>query len=283
MRETTANARAEATREFSETGNQFVRRLRTTTNVDDALKLLVEASAPLCELSAAFTFLGTEARLRLARGFAASDLAVNPAEAAAFLSVLDTKDPAIALGTAPEVSPVLSEAIGRHAVSKIHLYPLVVRDAVHAIFFAAGLEQPAAVELWCEATAMHLQGLIAKPQPKVEGLISLAASAELKPTAASWEALPPREQQLHLRAQRMARVAVAEMRLNFGPDLRAGRERSDIYGALRTEIEGARNSFRKDFLSSTPGMLDYLNVELIRTLATDDERLMGPDYPGPLV
>ncbi len=283
MQASVASARAEAEREFSESSNQFVRRLRRTASVDDALKLLVEATARVCEIAAAFTFSGTEARLRSARGLSGSDLAVNPGEAAAFLCALDTKDPVVALGTAQEISPVLSDAIGRHAGSKIYLYPVVVRDSVHAVFLAGGVEQPAAIELWCESTAMQLQELIAKPQPKPEGLISLAASVKAKPAAPSWEALPPQEQQLHLRAQRMARVAVAEMRLYSVAELRAGRERSDIYGALRTQIDGARDTFRKDFLAGTTGMLDYLNVELIRTLAGDDERLMGPDYPGPLV
>jgi len=30
-------------------------------------------------------------------------------------------------------------------------------------------------------------------------------------------------------------------------------------------------------------MVDYLHLELLRTLANDDSDLLGKDYPGPLV
>jgi hypothetical protein len=30
-------------------------------------------------------------------------------------------------------------------------------------------------------------------------------------------------------------------------------------------------------------MVDYLHLELIRTLANDDAELLGKDYPGPMV
>jgi hypothetical protein len=30
-------------------------------------------------------------------------------------------------------------------------------------------------------------------------------------------------------------------------------------------------------------MLDYLHLEMVRTLAQDDAELLGAEYPGPLV
>jgi hypothetical protein len=29
-------------------------------------------------------------------------------------------------------------------------------------------------------------------------------------------------------------------------------------------------------------MVDYFHIEAVRTLANDDESLLGPEYPGPL-
>jgi hypothetical protein len=72
------------------------------------------------------------------------------------------------------------------------------------------------------------------------------------------------------------------MRLYKAQAVKDGRERRDLYSALRKEVDQGREQFRQDFLSA-PTMIDYLHVELVRTLANDDASLLGPDYPGPLV
>ena len=100
---------------------------------------------------------------------------------------------------------------------------------------------------------------------------------------AAWESLPPDEQRIHLRAQRFARVQVAELRLYEADGVQAGRTSRDLYEALRDRIDAARESFRGRFFSSCSSMIDYLHLELLRTLANDDQNLLGPDYPGPLV
>jgi hypothetical protein len=99
----------------------------------------------------------------------------------------------------------------------------------------------------------------------------------------AWDAFPATEQALHLRAQRFARVRVAEMRLYEGAAVESGRSGRDLYGALRRRIDDARVYFRESYLAFCPNMADYLHVELVRTLAHDDPDLLGKDYPGPLV
>src|SRR5436305_358591 len=91
------------------------------------------------------------------------------------------------------------------------------------------------------------------------------------------------DQQLHLRAQRFARVQAAEMRLFKADDVQAGRMRRDIYEALRKSIDTARETFRNEFFASCTNMVDYLHLEFTRTLANDDPDLLGKSYPGPLV
>ncbi len=104
-----------------------------------------------------------------------------------------------------------------------------------------------------------------------------------RPVATAWDDLPAEVQQVHLRAQRFARVQVAEMRL-FSPEaVHSGRERRDLYEALGDPIEASREAFRKQFFSSCPRMVDYLHLELVRTLANDDAELLGKNYPGPMV
>ena len=112
-----------------------------------------------------------------------------------------------------------------------------------------------------------------------EDLVSIAPAKA--PTA--WESLSAEDQQLHLRAQRFARVQVAEIRLFETDAVQSGRSRRDLYGTLQKRIDAARQSFRNTFFASCPSMLDYLHLELLRTLANDDAETLGKDYPGPMV
>ena len=72
------------------------------------------------------------------------------------------------------------------------------------------------------------------------------------------------------------------MRLYQAAEVQAGRARGDIYGALRKPIDEARAAFRENYFARCPNMVDYLHLELVRTLAHDDPELLGKDYPGPL-
>jgi hypothetical protein len=101
--------------------------------------------------------------------------------------------------------------------------------------------------------------------------------------AAAWEGLPAAEQQIHLRAQRFARVKAAEIRLYHTDVVQMGRLRRNLYDTLRQPIDDARKAFRAQFFAACPSMVDYLHLELTRTLANDDPDLLGSTYPGPLV
>jgi hypothetical protein len=110
---------------------------------------------------------------------------------------------------------------------------------------------------------------------------ALPAASSAEPRA--WKDLSAEDQKLHLQAQRVARVKVAEMRLYHGEALRNGAASGAIYDALRTEIDSARAAFLQAYLSKSPTMVDYLHLEVLRSLAHDDDRLLGEDYPGPMV
>ena len=91
----------------------------------------------------------------------------------------------------------------------------------------------------------------------------------------------PEEKQL--RAQRFARVRVAEIQLFHAAAMNAGRASGDVYAALRSQMDAARDAYREKFLTPVNGTADYLHAEFVRTLANDDAALLGPGYPGPLV
>ena len=63
---------------------------------------------------------------------------------------------------------------------------------------------------------------------------------------------------------------------------RAGREQRDLYLLLKSEIEQARETYRKQFMT-IPSMVDYLHLALVQTPAEGDEVKLGAEYPGPLV
>jgi hypothetical protein len=104
----------------------------------------------------------------------------------------------------------------------------------------------------------------------------------VKRTRPEWSDLTPEEQQVHLRAQRFARTRVAELLLNRMRQVEAGRAAGDLYRELREEIDAGRDHFRRQFAGAFTSMVDYYHLELVRTLAKDDEALLGPEYPGPL-
>jgi len=84
-----------------------------------------------------------------------------------------------------------------------------------------------------------------------------------------------------LGARRFARVKVAEMQLYHSAAVEAGRAAGDLYGSLQPQIDAAREAFRERFLTPGGEMADYLHAELVRELANDDAKLLGPNYPGP--
>jgi hypothetical protein len=98
----------------------------------------------------------------------------------------------------------------------------------------------------------------------------------------SWSDLSHSERDTHVRAQRFARVSVAEMELAKPEASRTGRAQSSLYTFLKPEIDTARERYRQHFMS-IPSMVDYLHIELVHTAAEGDESKLGAEYPGPLV
>lgn len=101
-------------------------------------------------------------------------------------------------------------------------------------------------------------------------------------TLPAWADLDEHQRQLHMRAQRFARVTVAEMQLAKPGECRAGREKANFYLFLNKEIDKAREIYRKQFMTIS-SMVDYLHLELVQTAVEGDDRKLGADYPGQLV
>jgi len=50
-----------------------------------------------------------------------------------------------------------------------------------------------------------------------------------------------------------------------------------------TLIDAERHDFREAYLSRSDTMVDYLHLEIVARLAHEDEKLLGAEYPGPMV
>ena len=268
-------AREHARREQAEQLNQAVRRLRIAPDAGELCATLADAAARLA--SGAILF-------RVADDTATSDrINVPLKDAPALAAAAESQDPLIAAATPGEVSAQLVELLAHTPDTRVSIFPVVCGEKVAALVYCWGTVQVAALELLAQA-ASAVWSAIPVPPPQ---LVSIAAAPEPAPApskpAAAWSDLQADQQQIHLRAQRFARVQAAEMRLYHADAVQAGRSRRNLYDLLRQPIDHARQAFRTQFFAGCPSMVDYLHLELTRTLANDDPDLFGSTYPGPLV
>ncbi len=288
--ESQADARADAAlNALSEHLNQAVRRLRETRRFPAAAAVLADVSAAFCNGCAVFRVSGDNdiigERIRgvdAERAGCFVTLKFSARDGSAFTSAIETGDPLVALAAPGEISTPLTELLAHAPDERVALFPITTGGKTAGVLYAWGDPQMAALELLAGAAGMALEGgATAAAQPA--GLVGIAVpAAPARPAAPDWATMPAAQREAHLRAQRFARVQVAEIRLYRPEAVAEGRARRDLYGALRDAIDGARETFRRQFLIPAPGMADYLHEELLRTLANGDPALLGKDYPGPL-
>ena len=292
-------AREQARREQAEQLNQSVRRLAIAPDPEELLATLADAAS---------RFAAGVAVFRISAGSATNDQVDVPLSAApALAAAVEARDPIIAAAIPGELGNAIVDRYAHSAEARVSIFPLVSADLVPALILAWGAVQIPAIELlskfasavWAAfpVPASPLVSITPALAPPIELAIMPGREPEPEPEpepeavpappapkpAAAWQDLPPAEQQLHLRAQRFARVEVAHMRLDHAEAVQLGRGRRDLYKALHNYIDEARATFRKRFFETCPSMVDYLHLELTRTLANEDADLLGSDYPGPIV
>ena len=62
--------------------------------------------------------------------------------------------------------------------------------------------------------------------------------------------MPVSHEDKHLRAQRFARVRVAEIQLYHAAAMKSGRAAGDVYTALKAQMDAAREAYRERFLNA---------------------------------
>jgi hypothetical protein len=101
-----------------------------------------------------------------------------------------------------------------------------------------------------------------------------AAQAEVFDLAS----LPPEVQDLHRRANRVAKVAMQDIKLLRPKDVRLGCEHKDICHRLRTDLDKARKEYDRRFRTILDDPVDYFHHWMVQILAEGDAAALG-EYP----
>ena len=283
-------ARAERRAAFEQL-DLSVRRLSQAQASGEWAAALLDAASSYCRRCLLFSVALRSVIAEGSRGFdevAAADYSgreIRLQSAPAFATAIETRDVVIAQRSSGEISEDLAAWVGEADEERAHIYPILARGRCAALLYAEPIENESshsALDLLVVAAGLSLG---ARPSgAAATGLVAIAAPGATATSAPpDWYGLPPAERELHQRAQRFARVQVAEMRLYQSAAVRFGRAHQNLYEALKTPIDAAREAFRRQFLADCPSMSDYLHQELVRTLANGDAAAFGASYPGPLV
>ena len=252
--------------------NQAARRLRDSATDAQWSRALVDATQGFCDRAALFTLTGQALHLEAARNFTGGVNDVPLDRAPAFATAANSKDTVVALRSKSEMSEFIAAWAGEAEHSKFYLFPIAARNRVIALLYA----DSAARDI--ESNALELLAAIAGAMTQ-----DRAVAASEPSTFVNIAGLGSDDPDRRLRAQRFARKQVAEIRLYQSENVKNGRAGRNLYTSLKTEIDSAREVFRREFLSGSGEMTDFLHLELVQTLANNDAELLGPDYPGPLV
>ncbi len=271
--------------------NQLLRRVRKSETGGELHASVLDAAGAFCRRAALFAVEGQMLRCDGSRDIAAdaggqlADVVIPMASAPALLNAVESADTVIAVRSATELSEQLAGFFGEAPDRKVGLFPIVSRGKTVGLLCADGQNgdiEVGSLELVTLLAGVTLEAKAAPaPQPAarlpvVDQVVRLSV---LEPDLSR---IPETDRSLHSRAQRFARVKVAEMRLYKAREVRTGRSRGDLYALLTGDIDAARDAFRTNFIEPCASMPDYLHSELVHTLANDDASLLGPTYPGAL-
>jgi hypothetical protein len=286
-----AELRSALRREMADRINQSVRRLRNSGSDSEVFINLLDLSGTYCRRAALVVVDGTVLRCEGSRDFEAegsgqvAGVEMAPSAAPALHNTIEARDTTVAECTPAELSVELSNFFEAAPGARVGLFPVVSGEKTVAVLCAGGDGDGAefgGLELLTAMAGVILDARAAAELQRT-AFVSIAeapAPASLEP---DWSGLSRADRELHSKARRFARVQVAEMRLFKAQAVKDGRLRQDLYSTLRQEIDAAREVFRGTFAGASTSMVDYLHLELVRTLANDDARMLGPAYPGPLV
>src|SRR5712691_6284801 len=122
------------------------------------------------------------------------------------------------------------------------------------------------------------------PEPPLtesfEDEAALSSPAVAEPFDAEFDVnrLSPEEQELHRRANRVAKVSMQDIKMLRPEQVRLGRENKDLCIRLRDDIEKAHREYDRRFKPIMDHPVDYFYRWLVEILAEGDPHALG-EYP----
>jgi hypothetical protein len=116
---------------------------------------------------------------------------------------------------------------------------------------------------------------------QVEVVSVAAAAAGIDPSAGVGHGsttLSEEDADTHRKAQRFARLLVDEIKLYNQAKVIEGRKNKDLYDRLKDDIDKSRATYKKRYGNTVAANVDYLQAELVRSLAEDDISVMGANF-----
>jgi hypothetical protein len=153
-------------------------------------------------------------------------------------------------------------------------------------------EAPAAEPEWSEAAEetpapraqAPVRAAVIEPPLAVEPEPEIAPEPEPEPAveapAFDISTLPADQQELHRRANRVAKVAMQDIKLLRPKDVRLGREHKDICVRLRNDLDKARKEYDRRFRAIQDHPVDYFHRWMVEILGEGDPETLG-EYPYP--
>jgi hypothetical protein len=220
----------------------------------NALSPLLRAQASAASLSAALEVLSRFIAITLQPG------ARSPfeAEISRVVSAVAVEAPA------PPPEPVLPAVQPPQPMAPQHVAPQAV--APHSI-----APQPiaSAGTVAAEHQAIHQQTHIPEPvaEPEPEGKPDFDVNR-----------LTSEEQELHRRANRVAKVSMQDIKMLHPEQVRLGRENKDLCIRLKDDIEKAHREYDRRFKPIMDHPVDYFYRWMVEILAEGDSSALG-EYP----
>ena len=109
---------------------------------------------------------------------------------------------------------------------------------------------------------------------------ALVAEASAQEPAFDLSSLPAEIQDLHRRANRVAKVAMQDIKLLRPQDVQLGREHKDICERLRSDLDKARKEYDRRFRAIQDHPVDYFHRWMVEILAQGNAEALG-EYPYP--
>lgn len=282
--ESSAADRARAARaDLLRSLRELMLRFRSYQGEEEWVALVLDAASRFVPTAALFGVRGNNLELRGERGLNLPEhLTIETSSAAAMAAVIASKDVVFALRTASEFGAALHAP---ESNARGFAVPIMNGERVVALLFSAfeSASDNEALEL-----VAGMASIVLERQANSAVAVQITAAANPPPSEEShaklpdWHDLSDEERNLQVRAQRFARIKVAELQLAHPDSARAGLQQNNVYLFLKNGIDAARETYRAQFMRDKR-MIDYLHLELVRAAANGEETKLGEEYPGPLL